>query len=215
MLARLANIAFEVLYGPAVPLYDWVSRTGFAGEWVRWQRTALRFVHAGPALEIGPGTGDLLPILLAQGLAPLGLERSPRMLAYARRKLARRGPTPPLVRGDARALPFADDTFGAVVATFPSAYIFQPATWAEIARVLRPGGDVAIVVGAELAPHGAARALRARAYRLLYGGRALGLPPLPPSPLGLRQEIVATAHGRALLIVGRKPSAECGLRSAE
>jgi SAM-dependent methyltransferase len=201
----LACGAFELLYGPAAPLYDWVSRAGFAGEWARWQRTALRFIRAGPVLELGPGTGDLLPALAAGGLAPCGLERSPRMLVRARRKLARRGVGAPLVRGRAEALPFAGDTFGAVVATFPSAYIFAPATWAEIARVLRPGGDLVVVLGGELAPHGPARAARARAYRLLYGDRGAHPPPLPASPLHPRWERVATAHGRALLLVGRKP----------
>ena len=83
LLGRLARWAFELLYGPAVPIYDWVSRAGFAGEWARWQRTLLRFVHAGPLLELGPGTGDLLPVLLAQGLTPCGLEYSPRMLRRA------------------------------------------------------------------------------------------------------------------------------------
>ena len=200
--------AFELLYGPLVPLYDWVSRTGFLGEWARWQRTVLRFVHAGPTLELGPGTGDLLPLLLAQGLTPCGLDRSPQMLARARGKLARRGLAPPLVplvRGSAEALPFQSNTFGAVVATFPSGYIVQPATWAEIERVLRPGGDLVVVLGGELSPDSPGRALRARAYRLLYGGQALRLPPLPPSALAPRQEIVATEHGRALLLVGRKP----------
>ena len=141
LLGRLARWAFELLYGPAVPIYDWVSRAGFAGEWARWQRTLLRFVHAGPLLELGPGTGDLLPVLLAQGLTPCGLEYSPRMLRRARRKLARRGLSPPLVRGRSEALPFADGAFGAVVATFPSAYIARPATWAEIEprpRLARP-----------------------------------------------------------------------------
>lgn len=208
-LNRLAAVAFELLYGPAVPLYDWVSRAGFLGEWARWQRTALRFVRHGPTLELGPGTGDLLPLLAAHGLRPVGLEPSPQMIRRARRKRAPRA-GPPLVRGRSEALPFADDAFGAVVATFPSGYIFRPATWAEIARVLRPGGDLAIVLGGELAPHGPGRALRARAYRLLYGGRPLRSPPLPAGPLALREEIVETAHGRALLLVGRKPAGPPG-----
>ena len=211
LLARLARFAFELLYGPLVPVYDWVSRVGFAGEWPRWQRTVLRFIHGGPTLELGPGTGDLLPVLAAQGLAPVGLELSPRMLARARHKLARRDSTArsPLVRGRSEALPFKGDTFGAVVATFPSEYIFRPATWAEIERVLRPGGDLVVVLGGELTPDSPGRALRARAYRLLYGsseGQATRIPPLPPSTLAPRQEFVATEHGRALLIVGRKPS---------
>lgn len=205
-LNRLANLAFEVLYGPAVPLYDWVSRAGFVGEWPRWQRAVLAYVRGGPTLELGPGTGELLPLLAAHGLAPVGLEYSAPMIARARRKWRARGlPALPLARGRAEALPFADATFGAVVATFPSAYIVRPATHAEIARVLRPGGDVAIVLGGELAPHGAGRRLRAAAYRLLYGAQADRLPPPPASPLGFRWEIVPTAHGRAILLVGRKP----------
>lgn len=205
-LGRLANVAFEALYGPAVPLYDWVSRVGFAGEWARWQRTVLRFVRAGPTLEIGPGTGDLLPVLAGQGLDPHGLELSARMIARARRKLRARGlAVPPLVRGRSEALPFAAARFGAVVATFPSAWVFQPAPWAEIARVLRPGGDVAIVLGGELAPDSPGRRLRAGAYRLLYGGAGGPLPAPPASTLGLRWERVESAHGRAILLVGRKP----------
>jgi SAM-dependent methyltransferase len=206
-LGRLANAAFEALYGPLVPIYDWVSRAGFLGEWARWQRTVLGFVGGGPVLEIGPGTGELLPVLAARGLRPCGVEFSAPMIARARRKWRTRGlPALSLARGRAEALPFADAMFGAVVATFPSAYIFRPATWAEIARVLRPGGDVAIVLGGELAPHGMGRRLRAAAYGLLYGGGQTGrLPPPPESSLGLRWEIVPTMHGRAILLVGRKP----------
>ncbi len=204
-LAWLANAVFEALYGPAVPLYDWVSRAGFLGEWPRWQRTVLGFVRSGPVLEIGPGTGELLPVLHAAGYRPCGVEFSAPMIARARRKWRVRGLPPlPLVRGRAEALPFAAATFGAVVATFPSAYIFRSDTWGEIERVLRPGGDVAIVLGGELAPHGLGRWLRSRVYRLLYGAQADRLPPPPESTLNLRWEVVPTAHGRAILLVGRK-----------
>lgn len=206
-LGRLANGAFEALYGPAVPLYDWVSRVGFAGEWSRWQATTLRFLRSGPTLEIGPGTGDLLPLLRHQGLVPIGLERSAPMIARARRKLAARGLTGiPLLRGEAGALPFADSSFGSVVATFPTAWVFQPAPWREIARVLRPAGDVAIVLGGQLAPDDPGRRLRALAYRPLYGNLNDPLPPPPTSDLGLRWERIATAHGQALLLVGRRPT---------
>ena len=209
LISRLANLAFEFLYGPAVPFYDWVSRVGFAGEWSRWQETTLRFIRTGPTLELGPGTGDLLPRLQRHGLQPLGLERSAQMIARAQKKLRAKGlPTPPLVRGQAEAIPFAANSFGAVVATFPSGWVFRPATWEEIARVLRPGGDVAIVLGGELAPD----SLRSTTARL-------GLPPTlraddqhvaAPAGLGagLRWEIVTTAHGQALLLVGRKPAPE-------
>ena len=205
-ISRLANLAFEFLYGPAVPFYDWVSRAGFAGEWARWQETTLRFIHSGPTLELGPGTGDLLPLLQQHGLQPLGLERSAQMIAHATKKLQANGlPPPPIVRGQAEALPFAANSFGAVVATFPSGWVFRPTTWTEIVRVLRPGGDVAIVLGGELTPDSLGRRLRAWVYRPLYGRLTNALPPPPDSALDLRWEIVATAHGQALLLVGRKP----------
>lgn len=210
-LSRLANAAFELLYGPAAPIYDWVSRTGFAGEWARWQRVVLRYLHSGPVLEIGPGTGDLLPLLAAQGLRPCGVEPSSQMIARARRKLARLGQTLSLVRGRADALPFADGAFGAIVATFPSAWVFQAATWDEIARVLRPDGAVAIVLSGELDPHGVGRALRARVYRLLYQPLTPDpLPPPPPSAIPLRWEIVPTRHGRALVLTGQKRVGQSG-----
>lgn len=199
---RLAGTLFELLYGPAVPLYDWISRVGFAGEWTAWQRTVLRFIATGPVLELGPGTGDLLAVLAAAGLRPTGVEPSARMLARARRKLAARGLDLPLVRGRAEALPFGDARFEAVVATFPSAYILQPTAWREIARVLRPGGAVAVVLGGELSPDSPGRALRTRAYRLLYGSQP-GRFPLPPGiPLPVREATVPTPHGRAFLLTG-------------
>ncbi len=208
-LSQLANTAFELLYGPAAPCYDWVSRVGFAGEWVRWQQTVLPFIDHGPVLEIGSGTGDLLPLLARQGLAPIGLERSARMIRATRRKYrAHRTPPVPLIQGDVAALPFANAQFGAVVATFPSHWIWQPAPWVEIVRVLQPTGALACVLGGELTPDSWGRRLRTIAYRPLYGPLNRPLPPPPPSTLNLRWERIATAHGQALLLVGRKPAAE-------
>lgn len=207
-IARLANVAFEALYGPAVPLYDWVSRVGFAGEWARWQRITLRYAASGPTLELGFGTGELLPLLLAHDLAPVGLERSARMIARTRHKLRRAGiPVPPLVRGEVGALPFPADTFGSVVATFPSGWVFEPGPLAEVARVLRPGGSVAFVVGGELAPHGLGRRLRGLLYRPLYGPSGDTFPAPPASTLALRWKTIATVHGRAILLIGAKKAA--------
>jgi len=212
-IARLANAAFEALYGPGVSIYDWVSRVGFAGEWARWQRVALRYATRGPTLEIGFGTGDLLPHLIAQGLAPVGLERSARMIARTRQKLRRDGlPLPPLIRGDVAALPFPAATFGSVVATFPSGWVFAPEPLAEVARVLRPGGTAVFVVGGTLAPHGLGRRLRALLYTPLYGGAGGPFPAPPDSTLALRWETVATAHGRAILLIGANGAAESGQR---
>jgi ubiquinone/menaquinone biosynthesis C-methylase UbiE len=68
----------------------------------------------------------------------------------ARRRLRRTGTIPSLVHGRAQTLPFATHTFDSLVATFPTAYILDPATLAEVARVLRPAGRLVVVVGARL-----------------------------------------------------------------
>jgi SAM-dependent methyltransferase len=55
----------------------------------------------------------------------------------------------PIVRADALALPFPDRNFDSIVLTFPTPIIAKPSLWQEMARVLRPGGQVVVVVGAK------------------------------------------------------------------
>jgi SAM-dependent methyltransferase len=49
------------------------------------------------------------------------------------------------LQGRAQQLPFADASFGSVVATFPAEYIVDPASLAEFRRVLKPGGQLVVV----------------------------------------------------------------------
>lgn len=197
--------AFELLYGPLAGVYDAVSAIGFAGEWRRWQREVVRSIDDGPVLELGAGTGDLLPHLAAAGLRPTGLDRSPTMLAQARRKLLRRQLASVLVRGDATALPFRTATFGSVVATFPGGYILATETWREIARVLRPGGRAVIATAGTLAPDSPGRAVRAALYQLLYRPGPLRLALPTPPGFDVRELTSATRHGQVHLLVVTKP----------
>jgi len=81
----------------------------------------------------------------------MGLDLSPHMSRLARKRLRRLGLAGlPLVRAPAQELPFAANAFDSVVATFPTPFIVQPDTLAEIARVLRPAGRLVIVAGARL-----------------------------------------------------------------
>lgn len=205
--SRLLVRAFKLLYGPLAGTYDTVSAVGFAGEWRRWQREVVRLVENGPVLELGAGTGDLLPHLAAAGLRPTGLDRSPTMLAQARRKLPGRGLAGVLVRGDARALPFPAATFGSVVATFPSGYILATETWREIERVLRPGGRAVVAISGTLTPDSPGRAVRAALYRLLYDPEPPRLALPTPPGFAVRELVSATRHGRVRLLVATKPGA--------
>lgn len=100
--------------------------------------------HCDRLLEIGFGSGLLLPTLAraADIVDGIDLASDPESV---RESLARIGVTNlgRLVRGDARAMPFADESYDAVVA-FSILEHLRPnelgATIGEVARVLKPGG---------------------------------------------------------------------------
>ena len=90
-------------------------------------------------LDVGCGTGVLMEGCLGSVLLPVGLDRSPAMLARARRRL----PHAPLICGDAAALPFPDASFDAAVTNSALHYLDDPAAAVrELARVTKPGGAV-------------------------------------------------------------------------
>jgi len=87
------------------------------------------------ALEVGCGTGHFSRWLGDQGLAAVGLDSSLAMLAQAR---ALDGV--PLVRGDARRLPFADGTFDLTALITTLEFLEHPReALAEALRVARRG----------------------------------------------------------------------------
>lgn len=97
------------------------------------------FAESGPVLDLCCGYGRHLRPLLAEGLDAFGLDYSADLLAMLPAKARRRA-----LRGDMRALPFADGSLGAVCMLFNSFGYFSDeengAVLGEIARVLRPGG---------------------------------------------------------------------------
>jgi SAM-dependent methyltransferase len=93
-------------------------------------------------LDLGCGTGDLV-VALSQRLRDariIGIDLSPDMLLFAGRHATTDGRLRFTV-GDAASLPFDDASVDLVVSTLSLHHWLQPSdAFAEIARVLRPGG---------------------------------------------------------------------------
>jgi arsenite methyltransferase len=102
----------------------------------------------GIALDVGCGPGNVTASLAratGQGGLALGLDFSEAMLARAVR--AEAGPQIGFLRADAQRLPLRDATVDAVVSIAVLQLIPDPAAaLAEMTRVLRPGGRLAVMV---------------------------------------------------------------------
>lgn len=157
-LARLLHSLYarllHLLYGPFAWAYDAVAWGVSAGRWAQWRRLGLEAAGGASVLELGFGTGALLAEAARSGLTVTGVERSAAMQRVTGRRLARAGLRAPRVQADAAAIPFGPASFETVLSTFPAPYILDPATLAECARVLRPGGRL-VIAGLWVTPRAA------------------------------------------------------------
>ena len=167
---RLRKWLFETLYKNKY-LYRFASTVPFAGQWRVWQRLALSRLQGHEVLELGCGLGDLLADMSEAGYVCLAVEHSPQMVGAARETLQRRklNKMATVIQGSAQHLPFSNGSFDTVVSTFPSEYIYDPDTIAEVERVLRPGGCLIVVEGANLLPIGFLQPFLVFLQTLVYG----------------------------------------------
>jgi len=134
--------------------------------------SVVPFIEGNRILEIGHGPGHLQRILLtlrhrsgqARNLFAVGIDESAQMGRLAKRNLTRRSsslrssqqanfhsPSQPaytqinLTRGVGQHLPFPDEAFDTIFATFPTEYITDPGTLAEVKRCLSDGGRFIIL----------------------------------------------------------------------
>jgi demethylmenaquinone methyltransferase / 2-methoxy-6-polyprenyl-1,4-benzoquinol methylase len=140
------------LFAPLGPTYDRYARLLSLGQDPRWRRFLVSRLEIGPAarvLDVATGTGAVAVELVRQHrCSVVGIDRSPEMLAVARRRVAARGLDTriELHEGRAESLPFPDGSFDALTVTYLLRYVDDPAaTLRELARVLRPGGTLAML----------------------------------------------------------------------
>ncbi len=172
LYTRFLRWAFARFYREFAWTYDVVAALVSRGLWSRWIEAAAPQLQGELVLELGCGTGYLQRLLNRNRIAAIGLDASPYMLRLAQRKVDRTGGSARLVQSYAQHLPFPGHTFSDVVATFPAEYILDPATFAEIWRVLRPGGQVALLDAAYFTRRDTYSAAVDVAYRVTQQVRA-------------------------------------------
>ena len=119
----------------------------------RWRRLVARKLResigspGAQILDVACGTGDLsLTLSETTGARVVGTDFCRPMLEIAARKTANREPDIPLIEGDALHLPFRDCSFEAVTIGFGLRNLSDiERGLAELLRVLKPGGYVAVL----------------------------------------------------------------------
>lgn len=141
----------RTLFAPLGATYDRYARLLSFGQDPRWRAFLVARVplEARRVLDVASGTGAVA-IELARAQPErtvLGVDQSPEMLAAGRERIERAGLAGriELRDGRAEALPFGDGEFDALTFTYLLRYVDDvPATLAELARVVKPGGVVAM-----------------------------------------------------------------------
>ncbi len=135
----------QELFAPLGRRYDRMGAILSFGQDPRWRRFLVSRLprDGGHVLDVATGTGLVAEALLARGFRVTGLDQSPEMLARARARFDGRIE---LVEASAEQLPFADGSFDHLTFTYLLRYVDDPGeTLVELARVVRPGGTVAML----------------------------------------------------------------------
>lgn len=138
--------AVRSMFDAIAPRYDLVNRIMTFRMDVGWRRRTVRTLDLGPGsvvLDLACGTGDFCRELQKHDLSPVGLDLSFGMLAAART-------TAPLAQADALQLPMPDASVDGVTCGFALRNLkaLEP-FFVELARVVRPGGRIALLEVAE------------------------------------------------------------------
>jgi SAM-dependent methyltransferase len=152
-------------------------------------------------LDVATGSGNAALEAARRGAQVTGLDLTAELLPVAERRAADEELEIAFVEGDAEALPFDDDSFDRVTSVFGAMFApRQERAAAELLRVCRPGGTVAV---AAWAPDG----LNGQMFATL--GRHM-----PPPPEGFRAPILWGAEDAVRELFADADEVVCEIRPA-
>ena len=131
-----SRFSFEVVNGVD---YDEL-RPGYAPEAVAWvaERGSLR--HGSIVVDLAAGTGQLSKRFVDLGVDPIAVEPAKNMRAVMEQRM----PSVRVEDGTAEAIPLNDDSVDVVVVGNAFHHFDRDSAFAEIRRVVRPGGALAL-----------------------------------------------------------------------
>ena len=142
------------MFAEIAPTYDLLNHLLSLNIDKAWRRRVTHLVpctNGGPILDLCTGTGDLAfayDRACSEKAAIVGADFCTEMLTRAVKKSVRRGSTRriQIVEADAQRLPFAAETFEVAAVAFGLRNVTDPEKGiAEMVRVLKPGGRLAIL----------------------------------------------------------------------
>ncbi len=132
-------------YDRLAPFYDALEGVLEGLFFKKWRQTLWRQAKGPDILEVGVGTGKNFPYY-PQNARMTAIDFSPKMLERAERKKRRKGIPVDLDLQDVESLPYADNSFDTVVATFVFCSVPHPQKGLqELYRVCKPGGQVLLL----------------------------------------------------------------------
>ncbi len=134
--------AVRSMFDAIAPRYDLVNRVMTFGLDVRWRRRTVRDLGlpgGSVVADLACGTGDLCRELQRHGIVAVGLDLSMGMLASAKT-------SSPLLHADILAMPLSDSSVDGATCGFALRNLVDlPEFFAELSRVVRPGGRIALL----------------------------------------------------------------------
>ena len=139
------RVRVQDMFDRIAPKYDALNRVISAGMDQRWRRRSLDKigVRKGDAVvDLACGTGDFCELVVQQGARAIGVDFALQMLKQGQN----RGLEHEAVQGDGEWLPFRTASVDVVTCGFALRnFVSLKGVLAEVARIVRPGGRIALL----------------------------------------------------------------------